>query len=727
MKKFYQVCYGKPSNNWQIFNYSDDASSSAISFYEKNAVNNTPQNFDYSKLGESEYLCEIVCQDGFIETSRVKYGMVDNFGRPMMFSHGFVFNSEDGWLENPNNIVAISEDNFHFTVEETSNIPIIPKYNDPFTIESAKSITKLSNNQIKTLMGCVNLSLASSTNFSLYIVFKGTIEEKKALMYLIFSLLPYSLRYQICVSTSYNFKYSMNKSFMIIDEIPDDGQYFDLVSGNTNMDLEILDDESKYPFLKALFTYGIYRYSEYCSALNEEAKKMSLPYICDYDDLVYADIMLHTDFKSIEKKDNVDLTKFLLDFSSKVPLGNIIVDEFIYKLLKIYIERNIQPNEILINRIRVRNEKTKCDNLKKAYKHLQMIVLVNSGEEKTVQFLKEEKSRNIKAFSEWVTYILDSNGSKYIDKYYSLEISKADSFPKVISIWNERKNFINDSNIDKQFKFQLRKIASSEMSEHVFEKDSFNYIIEEYSRAYLEIFNKDDIGLSLQENLFNAFWEQFDISSFEFDNYYCTNLKEIVKINNSVYAPNYIEFLLKLQETIEFVRKNDFNDNFLMLEDAFSKLENYTEIQNEILQKLDKYVVKSFDKEQDKHIVFWYKLASIGLLSDARFKAFDKMIDWKLDVILSEEAFKESLDSPRIPEYINRWIYVIEGTKEKEGYLDQYDSKDDRFKLMKNRLSLLKSKEKQLKKEQKKLDKKSSNDSNDSLAKKAFPFFKRNR
>ena len=725
MKKFYQVCYGKPNNNWKSFNYSADATSNVISFYEKNAINNTPQNFDYSKLSGSECLCEIVCQDGLIETSRIKYGMVDNFGRPMMFSHGYVFISDDKWLENPNNVLAMSEENFHFTVEETTEIPSIPKYNTPFSIESAKSITKLSDNQLKKIMGCVNLSLSSATNFPLYFVYEGNIEEKKALMYLIFSLLPFPLRYQVSISTANNFQFSMNKTFMIIDYIPENGQYFDVCSGETNIDLEVLDEEGKYPFLEALFTYGIDRYDEYCRALDKKAQEIGLSYICDYDDLVYADIILHADFNSIDKKNDVELTKFLLEFSSKVPIGNLLVDEFIYNLLKIYIDRNIEPNEVLLNRIKIRNDKTESVNLEKAYKHLQMISLVNSGEDRTIEFLTEEKNRNVKAFDEWITYILNSNGQEYIDKYYVLEISKAYSFLQVKEIWNERRNYIDNSKIDSSAKLQLHQIALNQMYERIHEKDSFNLIIEEYSGTYFEMFNGEDDGLSLQNNLFTSFWEKFNVVNFEFDNYYCQNLKEVVKIDNKVYAPDYVEYLLQLQETVEFVKKDNLPSERQMLEDTFKKISNYQELLGDVLEKMRHYIVDSFSNEQNKHLVFWYKLASINLPSNEEYKAFDNMINWNLEVFLSDYAFEESLNSPRISEYIDKWIYIIEGTKYQPGYLDQYDSKDDHYRLVKSRLSSLKAKEKQLRKEQKKADKNSNNDSDNSTIKKAFSLFKR--
>ena len=723
MKKFYQVCYGKPNNNWKSFNCSPDATTNVVSFFEKNAINNTPQNFDYSKLGENENLCEIVCFDRFIETSRTKYGMVDNFGRPMMFSNGFVFDAYDKWLENPNNILALSEDNFHFSIEETANIPDVPKYNSPFSMETAKSITKLNDDQIKMIMGCVNLSFASSINYPTYLVFSGTTEEKKALMFIIISLIPYSLRYQICISNANNFQYSMNKTFMIVDEIPESGQYIDVRTSSGNIELGIIEEDNKYPFLAALFEYGVNSYDRYCKELAEEANEIGLPYICDYDDLIYADLILRANFKSIQKKNDTELTKFLLDISAKVPIGNLTVDQFVSKLLKIYIERKIEPNEVLLNRIKVRNDKTECKDLQAEYKHLQMLALVNSGEEKTVDFLREEKSRNINAFEEWAKYIINSNGENCVNKYYSSEIANATSFQQIKDLWSERKELISDNSIDSETKERLHYIALNELFTKSNVKDSFNEIIEEYTQTYFEMFGEENEPLELQDSLFSAFWDKYVIDDFEFSDEYCVNLKEIKSINKKVYAPSFVEYLLRLQESIIFASKDNGPPERQMLEDEFRCFNDYTELTESLRNKLSEYVLSVFSNCQNKHLIFWYKLAKIRLKEDETYKAFDRMIDWHLDVLLVDYEFENSLDGSRIGEYINELIYIIEGSKWQLGYLDNCDSKDERYKLMKSRLSQLKSKQKQLKKEMKRSEKES--DDEGSSGKKGFSFFKK--
>ena len=120
--KFYQACYGKPSNNWELFNVSPDASVLHSSIFEKHGKACTPENIGVENTvnsdGSNLCLYEIIPDEKAVCILRAQYGERDNFGRPKMFAHGFVLEG-DNVLSDPSSVLTISDDNFNFSTEAT--------------------------------------------------------------------------------------------------------------------------------------------------------------------------------------------------------------------------------------------------------------------------------------------------------------------------------------------------------------------------------------------------------------------------------------------------------------------------------------------------------------------------------------------------------------------------------------------------------------------------------
>ena len=190
--RFYQACYGKPDNvNWTLFNVSPDLPQHMRTFFEKVGNRNAPQNLSAQELrgqdGASLCLYEVCSQDHVVGVSRVRYGSVDNLGRPTMCAQGFLFSAEDGVLDDPNQVLTIADRNFTF---EDGGVSASLEREPGFTVESAMQAAGLDDRSLLNLMACIYTSLVSRTDYPLYLVVSEKEKKMKALIYCIYMALP---------------------------------------------------------------------------------------------------------------------------------------------------------------------------------------------------------------------------------------------------------------------------------------------------------------------------------------------------------------------------------------------------------------------------------------------------------------------------------------------------------------------------------------------------------
>lgn len=229
--KFYQACYTRLDGNtnasgWKTCNLSPDMRAEMQSFFESSEKVN-------EIIAAPICLMKIFGNGTYTGISHIQYGTKDNFGRPKFFSHGFVFEDSYEFLKDPNRILTVAPDNFRFTLEETANIPTSLMRTAAWTDESAIRRCGMTKNSYIQYMECVYAALFARTKMTIYVKTDGTDEMMKALLYLTYSALPYSLRPRISASDSE--KNAKNMMLVFTSEIPAGYKYVDPKTGANNI------------------------------------------------------------------------------------------------------------------------------------------------------------------------------------------------------------------------------------------------------------------------------------------------------------------------------------------------------------------------------------------------------------------------------------------------------------------------------------------------------------
>lgn len=704
--KFYQACFGKPNNvSWSLFNVSSDIPANLSSFYEKSENSNTPQNLDkddmVDKSGNPLCIYEILSQENIVAVSKIQYGSRDNMGRPKMFAHGFLFDETTDVFTDPNSILSISDVNFKFDIDETKNIPDTLVMDKRYTLQEAMGECNISNSNLIKLMACVYISLTSTTDFPLYIVCENNNVILKPLAYCIYSLLPYSLRYNLSVSNANNFSRAQFKNIMIVDKKYDNGYYYDMTTNETNVDLsDIKNHSEKYPFIYRMNKNGINEFENYCIKLNSELEKMQLKNTRDYNIVKLADVLMGGT-GNLERYDDQEITRFLIEISTYAPMQNNYIDTFVSQVAENYYSRGLIPNEALMRRLQVRGEKTSSEAFVNIYKQLQMKTLMQNGTDAVIKFLIEQRQVSWERFVEWCRYIEKiEDGVSIIEKYYSIKISNAMTLQDVLKLYEECTKLISFAHLynianERCYAITKNKIIDKSEAEH-----DLSSILDEYSNVFSMI--NVSKGASERQNniekLIFEYWKNFDINNFEFTESCISNCQCMEPENN--INPMYLNVTMLVRIYSFFEDNNKIGIETLdgMYADVkyiLNQIErnsgfSYSELKN-IIPKIQNYIVnklKCSTGYTKRNFMFWWLIASYGnQITEAN--PFKLMIEWRLPIIIDEKVFRDAMCDEIVEEHINKLINALEGEKYKRGYIDDFDNKSEEYKLLSKRLSIM--------------------------------------
>ncbi len=716
--KFYQACFGKPNNvNWALFNLSNNMPPALSSFYEKAENSNTPQNLNNDDMvdrnGKPLCMYEILTQDNMVAVSRIQYGIRDNMGRPTMFAHGFLFDEEADVLRDPNTILAITDENFKFDSESTKIVAEQLELGTQYTLKSAMEECGINEENLIKLMSCIYISLTSATNFPLYLVSKEKEKILKPLTYCIYSLIPYSLRYNLSVSSANNFSRAQFKNIMFVDKKYNSGYFFDLETYETDMDFSDLHNHpEKYPFITQMKANGIESFHAYCDTIYEELGRMQMSDTKDYNVLKLADTFLGGTEK-IKSMDDQELTRFLLETSAYAPMQNNYIDTFIAEITENYYERGLVPNESLMRRLEIRNEKTSSQQLVNIYKQVQMKVLMESGTNSVVKFLGEQRIASWDRFVDWCKYVENiEDGITMIEKYYELRISACNSLREVVDVSKEAEQLIPFTALYRPANDRCAEITTKRLKANKDFRESNSEILEEYSRVFA-ILNPAKGGKECREyiELFvRDYWKNFDLRWFEFDDNCVENCRcmelETEKSNTYRVVNMFIVFYDFLQRD-DVVGERPLREIAPDIEDITNYIEKRVELENSILEniipKLQGFIARKltpYGRYSKKNFVFWFDLARFGYKL-TRKNPLRLMLEWELPVLLEDERFADAMND-EFAKRVSSMISAIEGSGVKKGYLEDFDPKSEEYKLLKKRLNEMYNLENQIEKDRKK-------------------------
>lgn len=737
---FYQACYGKPGNNWQLLNVSKETPPHMVSFFESLGNGCTPQNIGtdvlIDKNGNQFFLYELISAENTICILRAKYGERDSFGRPKMFAHGFLFPAEGGY-KNPADFLSISDSNFHFSDVETTSIPALLKYDEKINLGDAARICQMDTQKWQQLMKCVYVMLSSPTDYPFYIRCNGDLNTTKAAIMCILSALPYSLRYQISFSNANSLSYAEFKRIMFVETVPDGSAYFDLISGETNLNTEINEIDQypeKYSTCHAFCSMPIDQFADYCNSIQKVLDQLSFSYITEIDETNLA----HLYVMGLDNVDNLsdsDFMKFLLELLVRSPMQNAFADDFITRVLEKFDERALIPTESMFKRIELRSDKTTSADFIEVYKRIRMRALLSKGSEEVLSFLAEQYRKSKSIFSEWTQLIQSIPGGKEnIELFFENRIKICKSYEEVIRINTDVLSFCGDcdrlkkSILTRVFNIAKEKVISSSLShaDYSYELKSLSSCIETVNSPY---------KIGIRDEIVFEFWRNFDYSMFEFSHKCIENCKSMIPNKNAALRDpsdqrafiksSNISLLSDIYDAVSKYRSgfgvSSYGvSSYWEVEKSVATFNEKKQLQSQesekIMRTLKEFLYKSmFNSDGDRHFCMWLSFIRLGGKIANPIPYF---IRWKLPVVCDPEcfemAFKESTRMREIKQSIKKWLVeVIEDP-------ECYRVSADYIKILKRDLKVIEdyakelaADEKRKEKEQRKAEKKSDRFSTD--------------
>lgn len=713
--KFYQACYGKPNNtSWQLFNESPDIPMNIREFFEKIGNRNAPQNIprnvltDESGNNKTVQTFEIASSEEGLCVAQNLYEAhnLDVQGRRAMFMQGFLFRNNDGILEDPNNLLSISDENFKFGVEETSDIPTELVRDKYYNIEDAISVCGVSKEFFEKLMACIYTIISGTTDSILYIKSDGVNEIMKPMIYCIYTAMPYSLRHMISFSNIVTTVRSQNKIVVFTEEVISEGLFFDLGTAQTNVVLDdIIQHPEKYPFYEQLKVYGIENYKSYCDSLKEVLNSLQITNTQKFNALRFADTILRgTDY--LKKLSEQDITRALLEMMMYAPMSNSYADDFLAEVLNIFATGGSIPNEALMQRLRARAEKTTSKLFADIYNKLEVKTLLSKGEAAAVTFLIKQRSIGIENFQKWVNIVeACDDGETIVNNYYITVIEKCESLTMLESVFAGCGKYSENEKLLNAVYQRAFVITKNNLNRQAL---VFADVLEQYSKFIAKYF----AGVAHQniikniEALSEYYWEHYNFKAFEFSehtisNYVCVECKE-----NETYKN--VKYLINIYRLIE--EDSGLDDRLLIgkIERQLSVIEKESTFTlqqfKEIVPIVQEYVLNQLSRLKRGHLIFWCNIADFGAGNGVEKNPYELMMEWDLPVLWDDSDFEAALDSQRVERYLSDLIYEIEGD-DKDGYLYDFEQKSEEFRLLQRRLNSLKKLKKDLHKMQKKEEK----------------------
>ena len=264
----FQLCYAHPDSGWGVINTSFDTPKEIQDVFSSvERVNAGLASSEYALTGKNETprcMFEIVSRDNISIVARTLYGISDVQGRPISFSHGYVFSDSYQLLKNPNNVIDISNDNYadqRITDTERDTVKSIPGAINHLLIEKTQpelipdELIKNTPVNVRDALDCCHLSielyrrymlvvyshlLSTGSDNNLYVKTDGSEQYARNLMYLTLSAIPYSMR-SILSCATYLHKGQHNAKLIFCAELPQGVPQINPLTGQNNVINEITE------------------------------------------------------------------------------------------------------------------------------------------------------------------------------------------------------------------------------------------------------------------------------------------------------------------------------------------------------------------------------------------------------------------------------------------------------------------------------------------------------
>lgn len=445
--KFYQACFGKPDEKWQLFNMAEDMPQNLISAFEGFGNGCTPQTIGTDILVDRNdnpvLLYELLPLENAMCVLRAKYGETDNAGRAKTFVHGFLCDDE-ACFKDPSVMLTVAEENFFFTPEETAAIPQEIVLTEKLGNAQAAALAGLDKEKQNRLMQCVYAMLTSPTDYPLYLYCDGDLKKEKAVIQCILSALPYPLRHQISFANADTLSYGIYKRIMLVDRKKDGVRFFDLRTGEHNLDEEIRDIEESPAQYPTYYTFAESTQEEfdlYCDQLCAVMKNLEMENVDAYEYINLAHIYLAgTD--RILAQDDLGMMRSLLELLARSP-RNPYADDFIATVLQNGEERSVVWPDAIVERVEERGEGTASALFKEAYRSIHVHAFLRQDDAAIEEALQKQYSEGEEAFNAFCDMLTPiPAGRAHICAFLKKKIETARTYESVERAYGEARAYI---------------------------------------------------------------------------------------------------------------------------------------------------------------------------------------------------------------------------------------------------------------------------------------------
>ena len=664
MSNIYQISYGKHEGNWNwhSFNVDPSAPVALIPFMETEGNGCATDNYNYkyweNEDGTFDDVILFMSYRGCFGQLRVRYGdeYRDPDGRSYMFVNAFVGLSNKGVLTDPNILVGISKENYHFTYEETQDFSSKPLYDEKFTFESALSEVGINKEQLEEIMACVYLAFNESRNYSTYFVLQSFSEIKyKALSFLILSLLPEQLRYNIIFSNADTRPSDTCQSFKIVKKAPTGVKYYCVNTGETNIKIENVDKYISYfPFYEKYKKYGYNSFCEYSKEIIECTGMLELPYSLSYGQLLMVskfDLGCEY-FQGLDKLDLIEYIRRLLSFNWNTTDA---FRSYLIELLEYTKEKDCVIDSDIERKIYPWIERINQQNFNDLYDQLLAIKLQQLEKEKI--FTELDSKGN---WYYWADLLYQRGAEKSIVEYIKNKIEKYDTIESVKdlikTIQKNKYSYVKEDTIAESLFTKLFHLYVNKLKENINIEGSFEKILSEY-REFINCADKIFNNVS-DTNIISLFMKDYELDTFEFNSIYVGNIKTLVNHfeNTDKVLQYYIDafekteyFINKEQENSDITKHEDVADNISYTEckdkqafdyiEAIYSMERY-EIKENYIDKVYSFIVSRLKNQKGNDLKFWYQLTRKFYSSENIVK---HLIETKLEVFNNYKTFEKCI------------------------------------------------------------------------------------
>lgn len=684
--KFYQGCYGKPQNKWEALNLSPDAPPHITDTLKKRESSCTPELVGHENIykedGSQILLYELTNDENVTCVIRAKFIESSSSDRAKMFAHGFAFESQ-GLLEDPNNVLTVADSNFKFDAESTEAVPSVLSTEAPFSLSESLCAVGLDREKWEKLMGCVYVALQSRTDFPLFVVCPDDMRTIKSAIYSILSALPYQFRYLLSFSNANSFRNANFKCVVFTETKPNNKYFFDVATGETNLNLsEITDAPQNFFAWRAFTEKSTEEFALYCKELSTIAEKLGYPYNAGFEDMAIAHTILSGTDVLRENDDRETVHRYLLELLSGLPYQNLFADDYIAGVLKtFFVEKNAVLNDAFMKRIEVRGENSQSELFIECYKKLKVSHVLSKGNEEAVSFLANQAAKSEEKFLSWCALLEKAEkGNEAVAFYYCKKILLAKDYAAIHAecVAANKNGYWRYPAVQNTAKKAVCSITVSKVSVENLCSTDFIEVVRSMKNLLVALFadNHPEVYTHVISEVRKSFWGTFALTDFDFNERCIINCKKLSTPTerNSIITDTVIE----LYETIQKYKAGSVG--YRHIEKAFYDISEKLCLSDEetaaIAKKVRDLIYNALsEKEGNGHFCLWAKIATFG---DKGKNPLPQMAEWALPVICDENAFMNSFDkSQRMKDMNEEILEWLVGSDMKGGYLATVDSGSD--------------------------------------------------